>query len=1050
MRKRILVWLALCALALGIGAPALAVEAAEQAGTELIVELSGEAWLRSGGSEEELAALEREQDRLLEEIRALDASAVVLGRYTCVVNAVSVRVPARLAGEIQELDGVSAVHTPAQFTLAETELCAEPESGGYTVPGDMTGLTGARQQGLDGSGVVIAVIDSGLDLEHPAFSADGMAEEEQPLTRDALQSRMGRLNAVRLRPDLGADELYHSAKVPFAFNYLDWSDDVSHAASGIGDHGTHVAAIAAGVETEELGCGVAPGAQLLVMKVFGSSGTVSEVMLLSALEDAVVLGADVINLSMGSPSGFAQTDLVYRTALQNALDAGIIVCAAAGNDFSSAYGNTSGSDLGSAENVDVGIIDEPSSLDGVLSVASVNSAMLYANGFLLEQEDGASRLVAVSDDGAQFGLPDFASLLDRPGHEDGVYEYVVVPGLGAEEDYAQVDAAGRIALIERGDLTFAEKCDLAFAHGAAAVVIYNNVVESVNMDLSGVAADNRIPCVNISREDGERMVDSAGADGVGTLTVLSGMTLADAEDGWQPSAFSSWGPLADLTLKPDLAAVGGNVYSATDNGTYGVKSGTSMASPQAAGMAALLLQAAHKSGLSGAGARERAQTLLLNTAVPLLQEDGVEYSPRKQGAGLANVGDAVSTPVWVSVDGSELPKAELGDNKSWSGVFTFSLTLHNTSGAARTYSARASLLTETARDGVMLQTARRVDASVTCAGPDVTLLSESGVTLITVPAYGETSVRVTVRLSGEERQALRETFENGIYIEGYFYLDSPDARIPGLSLPMLAFYGDWSRAPLFERTGAADLQAASAQEGDGNCPVGFRILTGAQTALGENPLAQDEEYIPARSNALNASGGRGGVVSNVLLDLLRNAASVTLEAVDCSGQVLYQSSIENVVKSHFSDSISAMYPAMWSSYGSLYFNPADYGLGDGSTFTLRLTGEKVSDGAYATEVLELPVYVDGTAPQFQSVTALEGEEQTVLQVTVTDNFYTAALAVRSDGAEAEQVWAVNQQTRGAQTVMELDVTELLPSLGGSFQVVAMDYAGNAAYYEITL
>lgn len=100
----------------------------------------------------------------------------------------------------------------------------------------------------------------------------------------------------------------------------------------------------------------------------------------------------------------------------------------------------------------------------------------------------------------------------------------------------------------------------------------------------------------------------------------------------------------------------------------------------------------------------------MNTAVPVLQSDGVEHSPRKQGAGLANVGHAVTTPVWLSVEGSDLPKAELGDDPEETGIYEFTFTAHNTSDTAQSYWAEASLLTETAQDGLMLQQARALDA----------------------------------------------------------------------------------------------------------------------------------------------------------------------------------------------------------------------------------------------------------------------------------------------------------------------------------------------------
>lgn len=1043
MRRKVLLWLLIYALMAGVVLPAAAGNVLDGR-VELIVELTGEPLLRSGSTRR--AELERRQDRLLEQVRALPGGGQteLLGRYVSALNAVALLVPESLAGEIAGLPGVDRVQRAASFRTPEKLSADEAAKLGGSTAGGMVGLEDAAEQGLDGSGVVIAVIDTGLDVKHPAFSDFGMDEDTVGLDMAGVKEVLGELNAARRCPQVQASQVWYSAKVPFAFDYAGGTADVSQ--DGAGDHGTHVAAIAAGVATSESAAGAAPGAQILAMKVFeNGSKSASEVKLLDALEDAVTLGADVINLSLGTVSGFPDDEgLVYSEAIQNAVDAGILVCAAAGNEFSSAYGNVSGRNLSSTEDVDVGVVDEPGCLDGVFSVGSVNNACIYSSGFYLDGD-----FIPVGDNGEQYGLRSFGQLADDLEHWGGVYEYAVVPGLGTQEDFAQVDVRGRIALISRGELTFVEKCDRAFAQGAVAVVIRNDVAESISMDLTNVARGNHIPCVLISREDGKRMVDAAGESGVGKLTVLTGAVLTAAEDGWQPSAFSSWGPLSDLTLKPDAAGVGGNVYSAADGGSFAAKSGTSMAAPQAAGAAALLLQHLRESqGLTGAEARERALTLLLNTAVPMRGEDGVEYSPRKQGAGLLSVDRAVSTPVWLTVDGNDLPKAELGDDKDWNGVYEFSFTAHNFSSTAQTYHLHAAVLTETEKDDLMLQQARPVEAQTVFSGSPVRSSGQMEVKQITVPAGGEAQVHVSVRLSDAEKKSLRDTFKNGIYVEGYIYLDAADDTAPDLSIPMLAFYGDWGLAPLFETVMGPEVEAAKVMDEDGNCPIPFHVQTGPISYLGENPVDQDHEYRPERSNALNTSGGRGGAVTNIALDLLRNARSVTVEMVDEQGGVLYSTAAHNLVKSCLQGDVDGMYPALFNQYGDLYFDPVRYGLDDGDTFSIRITGEKVADGPRAVETLVLPVYVDGTAPVITSTRLHQVQGRSLLTVTVRDNFYTAGVKVTvGDGQFAQRTWPVDQERRGEEVTLELDVTKLTAA-GGTLTVQAVDYAWNMSACDV--
>ena len=123
-------------------------------------------------------------------------------------------------------------------------------------------------------------------------------------------------------------------------------------------------------------------------------------------------------------------------------------------------------------------------------------------------------------------------------------------------------------------------------------------------------------------------------------------TVQDAPGGYLPSSFSSWGVPGNLDLKPEITAPGGNIWSTLNNGTYGNMSGTSMSAPSVTGMAAVVAQYVKEQGLNrqeGLTVRALSQALLLSTAVPLVEEGNVEYSPRKQGSGLANVYAAVTS-----------------------------------------------------------------------------------------------------------------------------------------------------------------------------------------------------------------------------------------------------------------------------------------------------------------------------------------------------------------------------------------------------------------------
>lgn len=285
-----------------------------------------------------------------------------------------------------------------------------------------------------------------------------------------------------------------------------------------------------------------------------------------------------------------------------------------------------------------------------------------------------------SDTYANYNMRSFVSL-DTSDDASGVeYPYVFLgdptQGMGiygAEEDFAGLDLTGKIALISRGGgVSFFEKCNRAVEAGAVATVVYNNVDGSINMNMTGYNYKN--PAVTITLLDAMTILDKTERQEsglyVGTMRIANRVsTIHDVAGGYIPSNFSSWGVPGNLDLKPEIIAPGGNIWSTLTDGSYGSMSGTSMSAPSVTGMAAVVAQYVKENKLAEQEqltVRALTQALLMSTANPLMENDTIEYSPRKQGAGLANVYAAVTSPAYLLTDGKDATdgkvKACLGDD----------------------------------------------------------------------------------------------------------------------------------------------------------------------------------------------------------------------------------------------------------------------------------------------------------------------------------------------------------------------------------------------------
>ena len=907
------------------------------------------------------------------------ASAQVEREYDNVMSGFALRAPVGALDAIRRTPGVQAAFLEREGRVSDVAtLDAEggiesTQTGGQ----DPANLSAHLMMHIDqvaqkGEGKVIAVIDTGVDMTHPAFT--GELAGSPPLTPQKVAAMTSQLGE-------GKTGVYVSQKFPFAYDYADGDNDASPAKSPYGSHGTHVAGIASGNADKIVG--TAPNAQVIVAKVTRSEDdALLDSALLASLDDMLVLHPDVINLSLGWTAGMDnEADSVYATVYKKLQEAGITVNAASGNAFSTGYGNNSGKGLPYASDPDSSVMDEPATYSSVVAVASVENALLR-NAFTVNGKDiGYQRARGLNGEKVAF-------FSDLPA---GTYEYVDA-GFASEEDAAALKAkypdglAGKIALVSRGNMTYQKKVENLYDLKPAGIVVYNNV--SVGSLIAMNLTTQDMPAAFISQADGQAMLDAPEHK----LTIAEGQVLPQSTI-YEASEFSAWGVSPDLRLKPEIAAPGGEVFSSIPGGAYEQSSGTSMATPQMAGVSTIVLQRVQSDPLfASMSARQKAdvvQNLIMGTARPLIdaaQTTGALYSPRKQGAGLVDALAATTSSVYPTVVGApeqSRPKADLGDGtKGWH----FDVTLHNLSGVPATYELSSQALSEIVDGGFFTQHSsdwRGKGVEITYSG--AASASAEGAT-VTVPASGEATVGIDVAPGSEFASYVAENTPNGTFLDGFVRFASRTDGQPDLAVPYLGFYGNWGKVPIFDALasdGGAHTRASAIVNGKTGDSLGYNPLVKAADRTG-NP--NPRRYVISRSTASGAPTilePRTGTLRSVhsLTSTYTNEAGETVFSVTNhrNWKSLYQTSTEEntwVEAYHESTSFDA--------------NADPFAQLPDGEYTLRIAAS--NDGpSSARQSISYDFRLDTTAPVISELSYSGKDEGFVVTFDVTDDSPLAAV-----------------------------------------------------------
>lgn len=526
--------------------------------------------------------------------------------YKKVFNGVALTIKGTDVEKLLDSGVVKAIYKDNIISLdlpVEDETASNNEITPYmtdSIP--FLGIDKLHEEGITGKGIKVGVLDTGIDYTHPDLTN----------VYKGYRSSFGDATAQPIDSTIGWDFIDNDAD-PMETTYRQWlesgePEDVNGYIYYT-SHGTHVSGTIAGTGENKAAdvpvTGVAPSVSLYGYRVLGPRGSGSTSAIIAGIEKSVLDDMDVINLSLGNASINTPYDPMV-TAVNNASLAGVVTVIANGNAGPNA-----------------GTVSAPGTAQLPIAVGASTVDFTYKNYEL-----------TIGENKIKSDLIGKSYTFDLEGLENKDLE-VVYCGYGFDYDFDGKDLTGKVALINRGVLTFAEKVKAATNHGAELVIIANNV-ETGQIPYIGETTDANT--LAVTKADGALIkanIDKPLSLKFLTTTTVKGDELAD---------FSSTGPVKRTNeIRPDVIAPGSMIYSTAPefindkneaeedySKAYQRMSGTSMAAPHVAGIAALILQE------NPSYSPDDVKAAMMNTAEVIKQKDTTDYSVNQIGAGRVN------------------------------------------------------------------------------------------------------------------------------------------------------------------------------------------------------------------------------------------------------------------------------------------------------------------------------------------------------------------------------------------------------------------------------
>ena len=678
--------------------------------------------------------------------------------YCALINGFSVKAPESAKEKIKKINGIKNVLFD-NAVLHEQDISDIPSTAQNISEEQLSLLN--YDSSLDGQNTLIAVIDSEFDVLHEAFSVQpDTIKYDREYTKNIF-------NAVNFSTgsDCKFEDVFKSDKIIYAYDYADSDTDTR----GNHSHGTAAAALIGGNDSESLFKGIAYNSQLALMKVCNSDGLAHADKILAALDDCAKLDTDIINISLGSEN----ISNIFQSPFEKLTKTGTVIICPCGNYGFNENKNTYYADYGSLNYI--------SGYENVISVASSKNPLISANYIKVDKNAFLYSDVKCIESKLAFTDITEKEYIFLYENEDGNY------------DFSQ--AENKIAVIETDLSKIQDFAQQAFISNASAIAFIDsgNFENDRNLSLE----IKNIPVIIIDDDYTNYFYEHPE----GVIETGENAVLTESQKGNSLSDFSSWGVTADLKLKPEIASVGEGVYSAKYNGGYEYISGTSFSSALISGTYAVIKQYLSQyewyNSLSKEEKSKIITAFIMSNAEPVkiydyANDELLYISPRKQGAGRADIQSVIRSGAYLCTENNGMPKASIGDGMN--GKYNFSFFVRNVSQETQIFSFNHFIATDKyeVTDNKIINTFEPYSLK---NFSEVRFFSDGEeVTEIEVAGGEQAELSVEIEINANE---LQEFFPNGFYIDGYAVLENQNGRT--LNFPFMAFFGEWENInPFYE------------------------------------------------------------------------------------------------------------------------------------------------------------------------------------------------------------------------------------------------------------